>query len=67
MADFLGLRIETVSRQLAHLRQAGVIETARGRTIVVRNIAALERMTETDRSYPTACNAIPAKASSQRR
>ena len=27
MADFLGLRIETVSRQLAHLREAGVIET----------------------------------------
>ena len=59
MADFLGLRIETVSRQLAHLRDAGVIETAQGRTIVVRDVAALERMTETDRSSPTACNACP--------
>ena len=50
MADYLGLRIETVSRQLAHLRNAGVIDTTKGRTIIVRNIAALEQMTETDRS-----------------
>jgi CRP/FNR family transcriptional regulator, anaerobic regulatory protein len=49
MADYLGLRIETVSRQLAHLRDAGVIETTRSRTIIVRDVTALERMTETDR------------------
>ena len=56
MADYLGLQIETVSRQLAHLRRAGVIDSAKGRTIIVRDVAALERMTETDRSCPTACN-----------
>jgi CRP/FNR family transcriptional regulator, anaerobic regulatory protein len=70
MADYLGLRIETVSRQLAHLRNAGVIDTAKGRTIIVRDVAALERMTETDRSSATACIASPPQAGhrqSQRR
>ena len=47
MADYLGLRIETVSRQLQRLRAAGVIET-RGRTITVRDVPALERATEVD-------------------
>jgi CRP/FNR family transcriptional regulator len=59
MADFLGLRIETVSRQLAHLRDAGIIEIAQRRTIVVRDVAALARMTETDLTRPTACNRLP--------
>src|SRR5262249_10677479 len=40
MADYLGLRIETVSRQLKRLKSAGVIET-RGRTLVVQDLAAL--------------------------
>jgi len=44
MADYLGLRIETVSRQLARLRKTGVIEIPQGRTVVVRDLAALERM-----------------------
>jgi CRP/FNR family transcriptional regulator len=48
MADYLGLRIETVSRQLKRLEAAGVIET-HGRTLTVRNVAALERAAETDR------------------
>ena len=48
MADYLGLRIETVSRQLRSLQVAGVIE-AHGRTITVRDVAALERATENDR------------------
>jgi CRP/FNR family transcriptional regulator, anaerobic regulatory protein len=66
MADYLGLRIETVSRQLAHLRKAGVIDTSKGRTIIVRDVAALERMTETDRSSPTAYHAgAPACARSE--
>jgi CRP/FNR family transcriptional regulator len=46
MADYLGLRIETVSRQLKLLRTAGVIETAIGRAITVRDTATLARMTE---------------------
>ncbi|HZT47626.1 MAG TPA: helix-turn-helix domain-containing protein [Hyphomicrobiaceae bacterium] len=46
MADYLGLRIETVSRQLKHLRTTGVIGPGVGRTITLENVAALERMTE---------------------
>lgn len=48
MADYLGLRIETVSRQLKRLRTAGVIDTANGRAIIVRDVQALERMVEND-------------------
>jgi CRP/FNR family transcriptional regulator len=48
MADYLGLRIETVSRQLKRLAAAGVIET-RGRTVTVRDLPALERAAEDDR------------------
>jgi CRP/FNR family transcriptional regulator len=48
MADYLGLRIETVSRQLKRLEAAGAIET-RGRTLTLRDAAALERAAETDR------------------
>jgi CRP/FNR family transcriptional regulator, anaerobic regulatory protein len=43
MADYLGLRIETVSRQLKRLRAAGVIDTEKGRAITVRDVRALER------------------------
>jgi CRP/FNR family transcriptional regulator len=45
IADFLGLRIETVSRQLKLLREAGAIETS-GRTITVRKVQALEQAME---------------------
>jgi CRP/FNR family transcriptional regulator len=48
MADYLGLRIETVSRQLKRLRSAGVIEATAGRAITVRDLAALDRMVEVD-------------------
>jgi hypothetical protein len=34
---------------------------AQGRTIVVRDVAALVRIAETDLSCPTACNRFPAK------
>ena len=60
MADYLGLRIETVSRQLARLREAGVIAIPRGRTVVVRDLAALERMAEVDLSRPSLCNSAHA-------
>jgi CRP/FNR family transcriptional regulator len=45
IGDFLGLRMETVSRQLKLLRDAGVIEI-RHRTIAVRDIRALEQAAE---------------------
>jgi CRP/FNR family transcriptional regulator len=46
MAEYLGLRIETVSRQLRRLSAAGVIETSSRRTVTVRDLAALERIVE---------------------
>ena len=46
MAEYLGLRIETVCRQITRLRAAGVIETDNGRAITVNNIGKLERMAE---------------------
>ncbi len=43
MADFLGLTIETVSRQISHLRREGVIEVAHHRDITVRSLERLRR------------------------
>lgn len=44
MADCLGLRVETVSRQMKRLRSDGVIETDDGRGIRVPDLGALERV-----------------------
>jgi len=43
MAEYLGLRVETVSRQIGRLRDAGVIDTENGRAIIVRDIGRLAR------------------------
>jgi CRP/FNR family transcriptional regulator len=48
MADYLGLRIETVSRQLKILQAAGAIETGRGRGIAVRDVQTLERLANSE-------------------
>jgi CRP/FNR family transcriptional regulator len=45
IGDYLGLRIETVSRQLKALEAAGAIETGPGRIIAVKDVRALERLT----------------------
>lgn len=42
IADFLGLTIETVSRQVTKLRNEGVIEVINNRTFVVTNMERLE-------------------------
>jgi CRP/FNR family transcriptional regulator len=42
MADLLGLTIETVSRQLTRLRQAGVIDLPDRRTVVILDHEAME-------------------------
>jgi CRP/FNR family transcriptional regulator len=42
VAEYLGLRIETISRQLGRLRAAGIIDTEGGRTLAVRDMAKLE-------------------------
>lgn len=41
IADYLGLTIETVSRQFTRLKASGVIDVVRGRHIEVRNTTAL--------------------------
>jgi CRP/FNR family transcriptional regulator len=43
-ADFLGLTIETVSRQLTRLRQAGVISITRNRFVDVPNLERLHQL-----------------------
>ena len=42
IADFLGLTIETVSRQLTRLRKAGLIDIEKHRQVTVRDVDALE-------------------------
>ena len=44
IADFLGLTIETVSRQLTRLRQLGVISITNNRTVEVPELEALRAM-----------------------
>lgn len=46
MADYLGLTIETVSRQLARLRERGVITVGASRAIVIHQPNALEATVE---------------------
>lgn len=43
IADFLGLTVETVSRQLTKLRKAGVVEIDHNRHFVIPDINRLER------------------------
>ena len=49
IADFLGLTIETVSRQLTKLRKAGIIELEHNRTVTIPNLRRLEAECELDR------------------
>ncbi len=49
IADFLGLTIETVSRQITKLRKAGVIEVENNRLIHVADLTRLENACETER------------------
>lgn len=48
IADFLGLTIETVSRQMTKLRQAGVISIENNRTVEVKDLRRLRSLTEQD-------------------
>lgn len=48
IADFLGLTIETVSRQVTKLRKAGVIQLENTRTVIVPDIHALRMAAEAD-------------------
>jgi CRP/FNR family transcriptional regulator, anaerobic regulatory protein len=47
-ADFLGLTIETVSRNITKLRQAGVITLVNNRLVEVPDLERLHRMAEVD-------------------
>ncbi len=44
MADYLGLTIETVSRQITRLKKAGLIDVANNRTITVLSDAGLKQI-----------------------
>lgn len=44
IADYIGLRIETVSRSLAHLKSAGTIGFATPSSVVIHDFAVLERL-----------------------
>ncbi len=46
IADFLGLTIETVSRQITKLRQSGAIRIENNRTIEIPDIKRLKALTE---------------------
>jgi CRP/FNR family transcriptional regulator, anaerobic regulatory protein len=46
IADFLGLTIETVSRQLTKLRKAGLIQIENTRTVIVNDLDALRNACE---------------------
>ena len=46
MADYLGLTLETVSRQMTKLRQAGVIVLVNNRTVEVPDVQKLQALTE---------------------
>jgi CRP/FNR family transcriptional regulator len=53
MADYLGLTIETVSRQISALRRDGLVELQDNRTVHVRDLARLlERAGETAETPP---------------
>jgi CRP/FNR family transcriptional regulator, anaerobic regulatory protein len=49
IADFLGLTIETVSRQMTKLRFAGVINLLNNRTVEVPDLSRLKAMMEQDK------------------
>ena len=44
IADFLGLTIETVSRQITKLRKAGIITVENNRHVVIPNLSRLEEV-----------------------
>ncbi|HUO23067.1 MAG TPA: helix-turn-helix domain-containing protein [Caulobacteraceae bacterium] len=44
IADYLGLTIETVSRTFSQLQVSGMIELPSRRSVVVRNLAAMDRI-----------------------
>lgn len=48
IADFLGLTIETVSRQLSNLKRQGTIKLLSGREVLVPDLTTLEQKAEGD-------------------
>ena len=44
MAEYLGLRFETISRQLMRLKQAGVIDIQNGRSITIHDLGKLAQI-----------------------
>ena len=53
IADFLGLTIETVSRQLTRLRQSNVITLRDSRHVTINDASALEHLSDLSLSHST--------------
>jgi CRP/FNR family transcriptional regulator, anaerobic regulatory protein len=54
MADYLGLTIETVSRQIARLRERGIVTVGSGRIVTVRDAGALLDLVDSALTTPRA-------------
>ncbi len=50
IADYLGLTIETVSRQITGLKRQGVIHLDGTRTVIVPDVSKLERLAEQEKA-----------------
>lgn len=50
IADFLGLTIETVSRQITKMRKAGIFELENNRTFIVKDLSRLEAACEIEKN-----------------
>jgi CRP/FNR family transcriptional regulator len=50
IADFLGLTIETISRQMTNLRKRGLIDIKDRRTVIIDDLSRLRAMAEQDLS-----------------
>ncbi len=48
ISEYLGLRLETVSRQFKKLKEAGVIETSGSRTITFCDVGQLKRLADSE-------------------
>lgn len=59
MADYLGLTLETVSRQISALRADGIIDLQNKRHVIVRDMARLLRDASSEETPPDSVKTLP--------